>query len=147
MLGTNINGYIIKEFKGSGSFGSVYTCEKEGILFAIKIFNYNYVFSEFRKGPDNRVVREIIALKSVSHPNVVSYVDDGVFTYNGVQYLYVIMDYVDGQDLSKYIQTNTLSFEKSTEIFKSILLGVRAIHDQHIVHRDLKPENIYITKK
>ena len=146
MLGKNINGYIIKEFKGSGSFGSVYTCEKEGTVFAIKIFNYNYVFSEFRKGPDNRVIREIIALKSVSHPNVVSYVDDGVFDYNGVKYLYVIMDYVDGQDLSKYIQANTLSIEKSTEIFKSILLGVRAIHEQHIVHRDLKPENIYITK-
>ena len=49
MLGKDINGYIIKTFKGSGSFGSVYSCEKDGITYAIKIFNYSYVFSNFLK--------------------------------------------------------------------------------------------------
>lgn len=90
MLGKDINGYIIKTFKGSGSFGSVYSCEKDGITYAIKIFNYSYVFSEFSKGTDNRITREIKALKSVNHPNVVSYVDDGEFVDNGVKYLYVM---------------------------------------------------------
>lgn len=146
MLGKNINGYIIKTFKGSGSFGSVYSCEKDGITYAIKIFNYSYVFSEFSKGTDNRITREIKALKSVNHPNVVSYVDDGEFVDNGVKYLYVIMDYVDGVDLSQYIKTYNTDFKKAISIFISILQGVDAIHKQHIVHRDLKPANIYITQ-
>lgn len=30
VIGRNINGYVIKEFKGSGSFGTVYSCEKMG---------------------------------------------------------------------------------------------------------------------
>lgn len=146
MLGKDINGYIIKTFKGSGSFGSVYSCEKDGITYAIKIFNYSYVFSEFSKGTDNRITREIKALKSVNHPNVVSYVDDGEFVDNGVKYLYVIMDYVDGVDLSQYIKTYNTDFKKTISIFISILQGVDAIHKQHIVHRDLKPANIYITQ-
>ncbi len=146
MLGKDINGYIIKAFKGSGSFGSVYSCEKGGITYAIKIFNYSYVFSEFSKGTDNRITREIKALKSVNHPNVVSYVDDGEFVDNGVKYLYVIMDYVDGVDLNQYIKTYNADFKKAISIFTSILQGVDAIHKQHIVHRDLKPANIYITQ-
>lgn len=39
-----INGYIIREFKGSGSYGSVYSCEKDSKVYAIKIFNFDYVF-------------------------------------------------------------------------------------------------------
>lgn len=146
MLGKNINGYIMKDFKGSGSFGSVYSCEKDRKIYAIKIFNFSYVFSEFSKGLDNRITREIKALKSVNHPNVVSYVDDGEFIDNGVKYLYVVMDYVDGEDLSQYIKNNDISIDKSVSIFTDILHGVNAIHVQHIVHRDLKPANIYITK-
>lgn len=146
MLGKVINGYIIKNFKGSGSFGSVYSCEKGGNTYAIKIFNFSYVFSEFSKGTDNRITREINALKSVSHPNVVSYVDDGEFVDNGVKYLYVVMDYVDRTDLSKFIQNNNLEVKDAISIFINILNGVEAIHKQHIVHRDLKPANIYITQ-
>ena len=77
----------MKDFKGSGSFGSVYSCEKDRKIYAIKIFNFSYVFSEFSKGLDNRITHEIKALKSVNHPNVVSYVDDGEFIDNGVKYL------------------------------------------------------------
>lgn len=146
MLGKVINGYIIKSFKGSGSFGSVYSCEKNGNTYAIKIFNFSYVFSEFSKGTDNRITREIKALKSVNHPNVVSYVDDGEFIDNGVKYLYVVMDYVKGEDLNQFIKNNNLDINKAISIFTNILHGVDAIHKQHIVHRDLKPANIYITQ-
>ncbi len=146
MLGKVINGYIIKSFKGSGSFGSVYSCEKNGNTYAIKIFNFSYVFSEFSKGTDNRITREIKALKSVNHPNVVSYVDDGEFMDNGVKYLYVVMDYVKGEDLNQFIRNNDLDINNAISIFTNILHGVDAIHKQHIVHRDLKPANIYITQ-
>lgn len=146
VIGRNINGYVIKDFKGSGSFGTVYSCKKNEKIYAIKIFSFSFVFAEFSKGDDNRITREITALKSVAHPNVVSYVDDGEFFDNGVKYLYVIMDYVDGQDLAQYIKNSSISEEEATAIFKDILSGVNAIHAQHIVHRDLKPANIYITQ-
>lgn len=49
MAGKNINGYVMKDFKVSGSFGSVYSCEKDGITYALKVFNFSYVFTEFSK--------------------------------------------------------------------------------------------------
>ena len=146
MIGKNINGYKITDFKGSGSFGSVYVCEKDSNKYAIKIFNSNYVYNQFSTGDDNRITREIQALKTVDHPNVVSYIDEGLYDENGVTYVYVIMDYVDGENLKEYSSNNNLGISQITDIFKNILNGINAIHLKHIIHRDLKPENIYITK-
>lgn len=145
MIGKVIDGYTIIEFKGSGSFGTVYSCKKDERTYALKVFNYSYVFSEFSKGNDNRITREITALKSVKHPNVVSYIGDGAFTDNGVKYLYVVMDYIDGEDLSKFIAQNNIGIAEAISIFINIVNGVNAIHKQNIIHRDLKPANIYIT--
>ena len=147
MVGKIINGYEILEFKGSGSFGSVYSCKKNDKKYAMKIFNYDYVINEFSRGEDNRITREIAALKAVSHPNVVSYIDDGTYTENNVKYIFVIMDYVDGEDLKKFIDKNDITEQKALMLFRKILEGVNAIHAQHIVHRDLKPANIYLTKQ
>lgn len=145
MLGKHINGYYITEFKGSGSFGSVFACTKGNETYAIKIFNSSYVLQEFSQGEDNRITREITALKAVNHPNVVSYVDHGSFDDAGIEYLYVVMDYVAGENLKDYSLKNVISSAQAVSIFKSILSGVKAIHEQHIIHRDLKPANIYIT--
>ena len=147
MLGKIVNGYTLTAFKGSGSFGSVYVCQKNNSTYAMKIFNLAYVFNEFLKGEDNRITREIAALKSVNHPNVVSYVDDGSFTDNGVEYFYVVMDYIEGEDLQTYIANHDLSVKDVLFIFQCIADGVDAIHSQHIVHRDLKPANIYVTSQ
>ena len=39
MLGKIVNGYTLTAFKGSGSFGSVYVCQKNNSTYAMKIFN------------------------------------------------------------------------------------------------------------
>lgn len=61
-----INGYQLIEFKGKGTYGSVYKCEKDGDIYAMKIFSADFVYSEFSKGNDNRISREIEALKLVN---------------------------------------------------------------------------------
>ena len=147
MIGKVIDGFTFKELKGSGAFGSVYICEKNSTLYAIKIFNSTYVLQEFTHGEDNRITREINALKTVIHHNVVSYVTHGSFVEAGITYLYVVMDYVEGQDLDSYILGTTISLQEAIRIFKEILSGVKAIHDKNIIHRDLKPANIYVTKE
>ena len=49
VIGRNINGYVIKEFKGSGSFGTVYSCEKNGVVYAIKIFSFFCINRIFKR--------------------------------------------------------------------------------------------------
>ena len=87
MVGKNINGYEIIEFRGKGSFGTVYKCQKDSCIYAMKIFARDYVFAEFSKGVDNRITREIEALKKVNSEYVAGYVDDGMFTDNGWEYI------------------------------------------------------------
>ena len=104
MNGRIINGYKIIDFVGKGQFGTVYKCEKAGNIYAIKIFNLDYVYNEFKThGEDNRVTREIQALKIVDHINVIKMIDEGIFEENSQFYVYVVMEYLDGVDLKEYL--------------------------------------------
>jgi serine/threonine protein kinase len=147
MQGKNINGYEIIEFIGKGQFGTVYKCKSSEHIYAIKIFNLDYVYSEFRQnGNDNRITREIAALKKVDHENVIRLIDDGVFEDNNQFYVYVVMEYLNGIDLQKYLLRNNLDYTAIEAIFVQILEGLDAVHKNNIVHRDLKPQNIFITE-
>jgi len=146
MKGRLINGYKIIDFVGKGQFGTVYKCEKENNIYAIKIFNLDYVYNEFKKhGDDNRVTREIAALKIVSHENVIKMFDEGIFEDNSQYYVYVVMEYLNGVDLKKYLYTRELTLKDIKEILRQIVDGLDAVHENNIVHRDLKPQNIFIT--
>jgi serine/threonine-protein kinase len=144
MVGRKINGYEIVKFCGKGSFGTVYKCQKDNCVFAMKIFAMDYVFNEFVKGTDNRITREIEALKMVKSKYVVGYIDDGTFTDNGWEYIYVIMDFVEGQDLAKILKSRSLDVDEAMSVFDQILNGIESIHSQKLIHRDLKPANIYM---
>lgn len=144
MIGKLIDGYEIVEFKGKGSFGSVYICEKDNTIYAMKIFSSDFVFNEFKNGKNNRISREIQALKKVDSPYVVKYIDDGRYFEHDGEYIYVVMDYVEGKDLSKILQKEKIDYEGAKKIFGQLLEGIDAIHNTRILHRDLKPANIYL---
>lgn len=144
MIGKNINGYEIIEFRGKGSFGTVYKCQKDSCIYAMKIFARDYILAEFAKGVNNRITREIEALKKVNGKYVAGYIDDGTFTDNGWEYIYVIMNFIEGQDLAKVMKSRTFDVDEALNIFDQILSGIESIHLQKLVHRDLKPANIYI---
>lgn len=146
MRGKIINGYEIIDFIGKGQFGTVYKCQKESTIYAIKIFNIDYVYNEFRTNEDdNRINREIQALRIVEHENVIKLIDDGFFEENNQYYVYIVMEYLEGIDLKKYLYANKLTLKDIENILKQILNGLDAVHQNKIVHRDLKPENIFIT--
>lgn len=139
-----VNNYEILEFVGKGSFGSVYKCRKNGLIYAMKVFSAEYIDNEFSKGENNRIQREIDALKKVESLYVLKYIDDGTYLENGFKYYYVITDFIDGDNLKSFLDKNTISTSDGIELFKKILIGVNDIHKCRIVHRDLKPENISI---
>jgi Serine/threonine protein kinase len=144
VVGKIIDGFELIDFKGKGSFGSVYQCRKNEQIYAMKIFSADFVFDEFSKGEDNRVTREIEALKIVNSVFVVKYIFDGNFIDNGWKYYYVVMDYVEGEDLENALKSRAFSEEDAKKIFSSILQGIDAIHNAKLIHRDLKPANIYL---
>ncbi len=139
---SEINGYKTKPewFIGKGSFGSVYKAEKDGNFYAIKIFQAELLLTEYK----DRLDREIKAIQKVDHPNVVKLRDFGTFKEKDFEYFYIVMDFIDGQQLSNYV--GTVGEDKAVEIIKSILDTLEAVHSQGVIHRDLKPANIMIDK-
>ena len=139
---SNINGYTTKQewFLGKGSFGSVYKAEKNGKFYAIKIFQTEYLKTEYK----DRLDREIKAIQKITHPNVVKFHDYGTFTDKEFEYFYIVMDLVDGKSLVDYI--GTIEEEKCIQIIESVLDTLDSVHKDGIVHRDLKPANIIVNQ-
>ena len=154
IIGTTINNYKIIEFIDSGGFGSVYKAEKDSNLYAIKIIREDYVLKEYReKGENNRIRREIEIMKSVSHPNLIDYVDDFKETISSVPSYFLVMEFAQGINLRMLLNQKSLSEDEAIELFLKILDGINALHsirgdndDTGIIHRDLKPENIIVNK-
>jgi len=99
--------------------------------------------------------REASFLKSLHHPNIVSFIDS--FAENGN--LYIVMEFADGGDLHQRItQLKSqqrgggnggagMPEEEALNYFVQICLAIKHVHDRKILHRDLKSQNVFLTKK
>ena len=84
-------------------------------------------------------------LKELSHPNIIHFRE----VINDKDYLYIVMDYADGGDLSMKIKEQNGKFFQENKIldwFTQICLAIKHIHDRKILHRDIKSQNIFLMK-
>jgi serine/threonine-protein kinase len=88
-----------------------------------------------------RVERRILA--SLNHPGIAQLLDGGA-TDDGVSYF--VMEYVDGDPITKYCDENRLALQDRLHLFQKVCAAVHYAHQNLIVHRDLKPSNILVTK-
>ena len=127
---------------GRGGMGQVYLAVRDDEAFkryvAVKVI---------RRGMDTedilkrfRVERQILA--ALTHPGIARLLDGGA-TDEGVSYF--VMEYVDGDSITKYCDDNRLSLEARLELFCKVCAAVHFAHQNLIVHRDLKPANILVT--
>ncbi|TDI85166.1 MAG: hypothetical protein E2O79_02250 [Caldithrix sp.] len=61
---------------------------------------------------------------------------------------YLVMDYLDGCDLSEYLKQKggKLPENEAIDIILQVLDGLKQVHAKNFLHRDIKPQNIYMTK-
>jgi eukaryotic-like serine/threonine-protein kinase len=63
-------------------------------------------------------------------------------------FLYFIMEYIDGITLKQWMQENPLpDIHEVAELTNKIIGGLRAFHRMEMLHRDLKPENIMLNSE
>ncbi len=87
-----------------------------------------------------RFQREAEVLASLNHPNIAAIY--GLEESEGITAL--VMELVEGDDLSQRIAKGALPLDEALPIAKQIAEALEAAHEQGIIHRDLKPANVKV---
>ncbi|KAM6938096.1 serine/threonine-protein kinase Nek1 isoform 2-T2 [Lycodopsis pacificus] len=128
---------------GEGSFGKaiLVRSKQDGHQYVIKEIGISAMSS--KETQESR--KEVAVLANMSHPNIVQYKES--FEEGGC--LYIVMDYCEGGDLFKKINSQKgvlFSEEQIMDWFVQICLALKHVHDRKILHRDIKSQNIFLTK-
>ena len=137
--GTLIGPYEIVAAIGAGGMGEVFRARDVRLKrdVALKILP-----ESFASDPDRlaRFQREAEVLASLNHPNIAGIY--GLEESDGTRTL--VMELVEGDDLSQRIRRGPIPIEEALPIAKQIAEALEAAHEQGIIHRDLKPANIKV---
>ena len=139
--GTRIGVYEITAQIGEGGMGQVYRARDTKLDrdVAIKILPEAFAHDTERLA---RFQREAKTLASLNHPNIAAIY--GLEESAGMTAL--VMELVEGDDLSQRIARGAIPFDEALPIAKQIAEALEAAHEQGIVHRDLKPANIKVRR-
>lgn len=136
-------GYKIVKTLGIGNVGTVMLVEKGGNYFAVKILRKDTTPESYAIRMQ-RFAREAEILKRIDHPNIVKIFDYNFDDRKGLPYL--IMEHVNGRQLSQHIKQNSIDFDLKISIIRQTADALDYVHRQGIIHRDIKPENILVTE-
>lgn len=139
-----IDGYVVTEKLGSGSYSTVYKAHtKVGArsIVAIKCVDKSSIKNS-GSAVDN-LITEIRLLKSLTHPHIVNMIN---FTWDD-RNIYIIMEYCCGGDLSKYIHRYGRVPENQVLYFlQQLASALKFLREKGVVHMDLKPHNLLLHK-
>jgi len=153
----NMSSYQKVNQVGEGTFGKVYKAKLKN--FTKKTFHAKGEFVALKKilvenereGFPITAIREIMILKKLNHPNIVSLYDivtSKANCKNGFKgNVYLVFEYME-HDLSGLLAKKyDFSVPMIKCIVRQIFKGIEFMHSNNIMHRDLKPANILVNNQ
>lgn len=142
LIGTVVaDRFLVHEKLGEGGMGEVYLAEHVRIKrkVALKLMRPWMIGDPVALG---RFHREAENASQISHPNVAQVYD---FGETADKLVYLAMEFVDGESLSKVLERETrLHLARTAEVVRQIGEALNAAHAMGILHRDLKPDNVMV---
>jgi non-specific serine/threonine protein kinase len=124
---------------GTGGMGSVYEAYDQELGQSVALKLLHPTVSSLA-GLKERLRREIVLGRRVSHPNVCRVHDLGA---DG-ELLFLTMELVAGETLHDRIARGRVEESDAIDVLTQLFAGVSAAHDKGVVHRDLKPSNVML---
>jgi predicted Ser/Thr protein kinase/TolA-binding protein len=136
---THLGAYRLISRIGAGGMGEVWKGEdtRLGRIVAIKVLPPTVAADAEATA---RLRREARTAAQLYHPNIAmihAIEQDG-------DRIFIVMEYVEGEPLSKVIKRGALSEAELCRIGRGVAEALAEAHAKGIVHRDIKPDNIMV---
>ncbi|MFM6037730.1 MAG: GUN4 domain-containing protein [Sphaerospermopsis kisseleviana] len=135
--------FIIQNILGTGGFGITYKALEPSTrkLYAIKTLNSTMQLREDFAEQQVKFINEALTIKGFDHKHILKVYE----VIQEGQLFGVVMEYIDGVTLFKYVQNKgQLSENKALLYINQIGQALEYIHNRGQLHRDIKPENILL---
>src|SRR6266852_2472591 len=138
--GQHIGDYEILSILGAGGMGKVYKVRN---VISDRIEAMKILLPDLSSNQSlaDRFLREIRLLATLNHPNIAS-LRTALTQENQ---LAMIMEFVEGETLSRRLTRAALSTADAVNYADQILSALSFAHKQNIIHRDIKPANMMLT--
>jgi len=140
MVGNKILHYKIEQKIGEGGMGKVYKAHDTKLdrNVAIKLLPRHIASDKLER---DRFKSEAKAAAALNQPDIA--------TIHAIEetdeFLFIVMEFIEGQELSEIIEEQPLPLENVIKYSLSIANGIHAAHEKGISHRDIKSSNIMVT--
>jgi len=135
--------YFIKPL-GNGKFGTVSLVHNKKNLYAIKAIPKSSIIQKIKL--ITYFLNEKRVMSQIDHPFVVKLVK----TLNSKDYIFYLLEYIDGSSFKTYLEKRILTPYKvkyEVQFYGTIMLNVISyLNKKNIVYRDFKPENMMLDK-
>ena len=146
---TNVGEYEILAPIGTGGTGTVYKAidRARDQTVAIKVLHRYYDLDKKRRKRDY-LGREIKIAASLRHENIIRMHKEIIeqTDVEGNIRRCLIMEYIDGHNLTKHIKDRDLTMQQMTDICVKLCHGLDFLHQHSIIHRDIKPHNFLFSR-
>ncbi len=153
LAGTQVGPYAVLKCASVGGFAAIYRAEHESLHFpvALKVLMPEVVPEHARDTLEECFLREAQILGQLRSVHVLRAHHHGKVAcpVDGQERSYIVVDWLDGQELSKAIderldRVEPYSIAEVLQLLDPIALALDAVHAQSLVHRDVNSRNIFL---
>ncbi|HEY6881091.1 MAG TPA: protein kinase [Polyangiales bacterium] len=144
LVGRTIGGrYLICELIGTGGMGAVYRGRHQlvGRDVALKFLAPRYASDPAAR---ERFLREARAANRIDHEHIIDITD---FGETSDKLVFLVMEYLEGEPLSKIIEQGALEPRRALNIAWQLATALARAHELDVIHRDIKPDNIFVLQR
>ncbi len=136
--------YRVVRFIARGGMGEVYEVEDLELHVVIALKTIRLERAHDRRHID-RLKREILLARKITHPNVCRVFDVGHHVHDDVEIAFLTMELIDGESLDRRLaRLGPMSVVEARPIVAQLAEALEAAHAAGVIHRDVKSANVLL---